>query len=158
MATEALTFPMPTDDEIAALGMGHLDYTAVRFCVAVIPRLRSLTPEARMRALHCCSNYSLHEPLQYHHKRDLKVPDFDEKERFHGAHIIYLMAMGIFVQFSEDEERAGAIVELFPEVGAASRLFAGVVEKVRAALEEKERERVKEEAPLFACLTEEKAA
>lgn len=148
----------PTSEEIEALGLGPLKHDMVRFCCAFVPRLRALDPATRHRALLQASEHSLREPLQYHYKSDLRVPDFDPKRRFNGEEIIALMAVGTFVHVGEDSEGGAALVEMFPEVLAASLLATAHVEREQAARRSEERRRDDESLPLFAGLQEDKAA
>lgn len=133
-------------------GLGALRMEMVLFGVEVLPRLRRMSFEERKEALLQCSEHSLREPLQYHHKRDLKVPGWHQKELLNGAQIIVLMAFGLFVQMSERKDACAALIEMFPEIEAAARADKRRREVAERADRVAEQERLHREAPLFALL------
>jgi hypothetical protein len=145
----------PTREELEAAGVRGVPEELVRFGVVIIPRLRALGKERLHRALLCCSEYSLQEPLQYHHKQDLRVPLFSEKRRFSGGEIIALMTFGIWVWLGESEEAFAPLADSSPEVLAAARVLAARAD--RREREARELKELEEKAPLFAAAMREAA-
>lgn len=92
----------------------------VRFCVAALPRLRTMEPPARKTLLDECSEHSLREPLQYHYKSDLKVAGWTE--RLNGEEVIAMMAIGLFAHMGERVDLCGALIDMYPEIEVAVQI------------------------------------
>ena len=122
----------------------------VRFGVAALPRLRKMEPAARKALLNECSEHSLREPLQYHHKADLRVVGWTE--RLNGDQIIAMMAIGLFAHMGERVDLAGALIDMFPEIEVAVRIEAQIQQVLEREETEAERKRFAREAPLLAAV------
>jgi hypothetical protein len=140
------------DEDLA--GLGTLRAEMVRFGVRALPALRAMDFAARKALLDAASELSLREPLQFHFKRNLRLPGWSNPASMTGEEIIAMMAFGLFVHMNSDERACSALVEMFPEISAAVRADARRVTVAARARLEAERRRVEAEAPLFAALVD----
>jgi hypothetical protein len=87
--------------------------------VEVLPRLRSMSADERMRVMKEAGDWSLREPLWLlGSKYKCTMPSWSEKP-ISPAHVTALMVFGLWVQVGEDEDMASGLVRDWPEIKTA---------------------------------------
>ncbi len=91
--------------------------------VAMLPRLRAMAREERMRVMKEAEEHSQRLPLwlEPFGKESFTVPSWSSKP-ITAAAVMALLAFGIWVQVGEREEEAPDLVRDWPELKVASRL------------------------------------
>lgn len=107
---------MKSDLAYEALHMAVLWYGA-----GMLPRLRQMTSDERLKMLQQADKLNMHEPLHMHPARDLEVPLWSE-QKLSGGQVIALIVFGLWVQCGEKEDVAGALLDEWPETRMAMTL------------------------------------
>jgi hypothetical protein len=90
--------------------------------VAMLPRLRSLSADERMRVMKEAGEWNLREPLWLLGSNyKCAVPSWSAKP-CSPAQVTALMVFGLWVQVGEDEGMAAMLIKDWPEIRVAIRL------------------------------------
>lgn len=88
----------------------------------MLPRLRAMSAEERMRVMQEASEHSSATPLWLDaSRRKFTVASWDLKP-ITGAQVTALLVFGLWVHLGEREEMAGGLVTDWPEIKVASYL------------------------------------